>query len=245
MKKRIFDISNKTILVTGASSGIGKEIVHQLNTYNANIVITGRDPKKLNDTTYSVDGHNVIYSKALDLNDDDELEQFVLNMPKVDGVVFCAGIAEYFPIKLLNKNKIQKTLDTNFISQTQLTRLLIKYKKINPNGSLIYISSLSSYQGVSATASYAASKAALNAFMKVTASELSSQKIRANSLCPGIIQTPMGEMVTELNPEIEKEYPLGLGSPSDVAYACIFFLSDESKWITGSEIIMDGGLTLK
>jgi short-subunit dehydrogenase len=112
MKKRIFDISNKTILVTGASSGIGKEIVHQLNTYNANIVITGRDPKKLNDTTYSVDGHNVIYSKALDLNDIDALELFVSEIPNIDGVVFCAGIAEYTPIKLLNKNKIQKTLDT-------------------------------------------------------------------------------------------------------------------------------------
>jgi NAD(P)-dependent dehydrogenase (short-subunit alcohol dehydrogenase family) len=245
MKKHSFNISNKTILVTGASSGIGREIVYQLNSQNANIIITGRNQEKLNDTIFNIDGHNVIYSKALDLNNDEELEQFVLEMPKVDGVIFCAGIAEYTPIKLLNKNKIQKTLDTNFISQTQLTRLLIKSKKINPGGSLVYVSSLSSQQGVSATASYAASKAALNAFMRVTASELSPQKIRANSLCPGIIKTPMGTMVTELNPEIEKEYPLGLGNPSDVAYACIFFLSDESRWITGSELVIDGGLTLK
>jgi len=123
--------------------------------------------------------------------------------------------------------------------------LLLKNKKINPNSSLVYISSISSKQGVSATSSYAASKAALNAFMKVTASELASQGIRANSLCPGIIQTPMGNKITNLNPDIEKEYPLGLGTPEDVAYACLFFLSDASKWITGSELVMDGGLTLK
>lgn len=245
MKKHFFDLSNKTILVTGASSGIGREIVYQLNFQNANIVTTGRDSKKLNDTTFNVDGHNIIYSKALDLNNDDELEKFISEMPKVDGVVFCAGIAEYVPVKFLNKNKIQKTLDINFISQTQLTRLLIKYKKINPNGSLIYISSISSLQGISATASYAASKAALNAFMRVTASELAPQGIRANSLCPGIVKTPMGEMVSELNPEIEKEYPLGLGDPADIAHACVFFLSDKSRWITGSELVMDGGLTLK
>jgi NAD(P)-dependent dehydrogenase (short-subunit alcohol dehydrogenase family) len=245
MGKKLFDISNKTILVTGASSGIGKEIVNQLNSQNSNIIITGRSQDKLNDTIFSIDGHNVIYSKALDLNDIDALELFVSEIPNVDGVVFCAGIAEYTPIKLLNKNKIQKTLDTNFISQVQLTRLLIKYKKINPNGSLVYISSLASHQGVSATASYAASKAALNAFMKVTASELASQGIRSNALCPGIIKTPMGEMVTNLNPEIEQEYPLGLGIPSDIAYACMFFLSNESRWITGSELVIDGGLTLK
>lgn len=245
MKKNIFDISNKTILVTGASSGIGREIVYYLNSQNANIIVTGRDQEKLNNTLSNVDEHNIIYSKAFDLNNDEELDQFISEIPKVDGVVFCAGIAEYVPIKLLNKNKLQKTLDINFISQTQLTRLLIKAKKINSNGSLVYISSLSSQQGVSATASYAASKAALNAFMRVTASELAPQGIRANSLCPGIIKTPMGEMVTELNPEIEKEYPLGLGNPSDIANTCIFFLSDGSKWITGSELVIDGGLTLK
>jgi NAD(P)-dependent dehydrogenase (short-subunit alcohol dehydrogenase family) len=245
MKKKLFDLSNKTILVTGASSGIGKELVYQLNSQNANIIITGRDELKLNETLSNVDKHNIIYSKAIDLTNEEELDRFVLEIPKVDGVVFCAGIAEYTPIKLLTKTKIQKTLDINFISQAQLTRLIIKHKKINSNGSLVYISSLASQQGVSATASYAASKAALNAFMRVTASELSSQGIRANSLCPGIIKTPMGEMVVELNAEIEKEYPLGLGLPSDIAYASLFFLSNESRWITGSELVIDGGLTLK
>lgn len=245
MKKNIFDISNKTILVTGASSGIGKEIAHQLDKQNVNIVLTGRDPMKLKETIDNIEEHNVSYYKAIDLNNDEELDQFVNEIPKLDGVIFCAGIAEYIPVRLLSKSKIEKTLNTNFISQTQLTRLLIKYKKLNPNSSLVYISSLASKQGVSATSLYAASKAALNAFVKVTASELSPQSIRANSICPGIIKTPMGNEISQLNSEIEQEYPLGLGHPSDVAYACIFFLSDESRWITGSELIMDGGLTLK
>lgn len=243
MDNNIFDVSSKTILVTGASSGIGKAIAKKLVQCGANVILTGRNSEKLQSVVDEI-GTNVSYYLAIDVNDDIQLESLVKGMPDVNGVVFCAGIAEYIPSRILNKSKLQNTLDTNFISQTQLTRLLLKFKKLKSNSSLLYISSLAAKQGVIATAAYSASKAALSAYMRVIASELAHNGIRSNALCPGIISTDMGDSITNLNPDIASKYPLGLGTTDDVANTSIFFLSDASRWITGAELIMDGGLTL-
>jgi len=237
-------IKGKTILITGASSGIGREIAIQCHNNGAHVIITGRDLDRLKETSNKIlNGHYLSY--CYDLSIEENIVELVDKLPKVDGVVFCAGLVEYLPIKFINKNKIQNTFSLNFDSQVILTQQLIKHKKLNVNSSLVYISSISSKLGVGGTAMYAASKAALNAFMKVTASELANQKIRANSVCPGIITTPMGQKAQNMTQDISKDYPLGLGQPVDVAESCLFFLSDASKWITGSELIIDGGLTLK
>lgn len=241
----MFDVSAKTILITGASSGIGKDIAKKLVQYGAYVILTGRNHEKLESIVSEINSDNILYSKAIDLNNDSDLELFVKDIPQVDGVVFCAGIAEYVPTKFLNKTKMYKILETNFISQTYLTHLLIKNKKLINNGSLLYISSIASKQGVLATAAYSASKAALSAYMRVVAAELAIYKIRVNALCPGIVKTDMGDSITQLNPDLDTEYPLGLGTVDDISAASIFFLSDASRWITGTELIMDGGLTLK
>ena len=169
MESNIFDVSSKTILVTGASSGIGKAIAKKLVQHGANVILTGRNSEKLQSVVDSI-STNVSYYLAIDVNDNTQLESLVKSMPDVDGVVFCAGIAEYIPSRILNKSKLQTTLDTNFISQTQLTRLLLKFKKLKSNSSLLYISSLAAKQGVIATAAYSASKSALSAYMRVIAS---------------------------------------------------------------------------
>lgn len=238
--------NKKTILVTGASSGIGREVALQIASKGYNVILTGRNQDKLHDTLSAIDSSQVIYHESLDMNDDQLLSNFVNNIPhKIDGVVFCAGIAEYTPIRALSKSRLQRLMDTNFLSPAQLTTSLLQKKKLNQGSSLVYISSLSIKQGVMATSAYAASKAALSSFAKVAACELASMNIRVNTLCPGIVETPMGDMVTSMSDEVEREYPLGIGMPIDVAEACLFFLSDASRWITGSELIMDGGLTLK
>ena len=237
-------IKGKTILITGASSGIGREIAIQCYNEGAHVIITGRDTDRLKETnSHILNDYSLAY--CYDLSIEENIIELVDKLPKLDGVVFCAGLVEYLPIKFINKSKIQNTFSLNFDSQVILTQQLIKHKKLNVNSSLVYISSIASKLGVGGTAMYAASKAALNAFMKVTASELSSQKIRANSICPGIIETPMGNKAQNISHDISKDYPLGLGQPIDVAGPCIFFLSDKSKWITGTELIIDGGLTLK
>jgi NAD(P)-dependent dehydrogenase (short-subunit alcohol dehydrogenase family) len=237
----LFNIKGKTILVTGASSGIGKEIAIQCANEGANVIITGRDNNRLLETLNQISlGNSVI----CDLNNEEEITQLVQSLPELDGVVFCAGIVEFIPVRLINLKKINNIFTTNFNSQAILTQQLLKFKKIKPNSSLVYISSISSKVGVVGTALYASTKAALNAFVRVTASELSNQKIRVNSVCPGTVITPMGEKAINMSEGIENYYPLGLGKPIDVAGPSIFLLSDASKWITGTELVLDGGLTL-
>jgi NAD(P)-dependent dehydrogenase (short-subunit alcohol dehydrogenase family) len=237
-----FDITGKTILITGASSGIGKEIAIQCSNMGANIIAVGRNTSRLLELTSNQNG---ISTYQCDLSDDVSVSKLVDTIPNLDGVVFCAGIVEYLPIKFATKTKIQKIFSVNFDSQVILTQQLLKHKKLNNNSSLIYISSIASKLGVIGTSMYASSKAALNAFMKVTASEVAWKHIRANSICPGVVITPMGETAKSMSSELENDYPLGLGSVSDISGPCIFLLSDASKWITGTEFIIDGGLTLK
>lgn len=242
----LFDIEYKNILVTGASSGIGKEIAIKLNALGANVIITGRNEERLNETRDLLIYHLGIPAESYpcDLSKEDDIRKMVTELPQLDGVVFCAGVVEYYPIKFINSEKINNIFSVNLNSQIILTQQLTKNKKLKPNGSLVYISSIASKIGVAGTSLYAASKAGLNGFVKVAASELSNQKIRANSICPGIIQTPMTEKAQNVNSDLAKDYPLGLGETIDVVGPCIFLLSDASKWITGTELILDGGLTL-
>jgi len=238
----LFNIKNKKILITGASSGIGKEIAIQCSKEGAHLIITGRDTTRLEETNQLL---NDSKCKVCNMNNDADIIELVESLPELDGVVFCAGIMEYSPVKLINTKKINNIFSTNFNSQVILTQQLLKSKKLKGNSSLVYISSIASKIGVPGTALYASTKAALNAFIRVTASELASSRIRVNSICPGIIITPMGEMANDISDGIQNEYPLGYGQPSDVAGTSIFLLSEASRWITGTDLILDGGLTLK
>jgi NAD(P)-dependent dehydrogenase (short-subunit alcohol dehydrogenase family) len=238
----LFNVENKTILVTGASSGLGKELAIQLSKLGANIIITGRDKNRLEETLSQL--NNPFLSIPSDLSFEDDIIKLTQLLPTLDGVIFCAGIVEYAPVKLINSNRINNTMSINFNSQVLLTQQLIKQKKLNRNSSLIYISSIASKIGVAGTAIYAASKSALNAFVRVTATELSTQNIRVNSICPGIILTPMGEKAQSMSENVSKDYPLGLGTPKDIVGPCIFLLTEASRWVTGTEMILDGGLTL-
>jgi len=240
----LFSINEKYILVTGASSGIGREIAVRCAESGARLVITGRDQARLEETRQlmSGEGHTAI---ACDLAEEQNIQELVKQMPELNGAVFCAGVIEYNPVRFVNGNKIRNTFAVNFDSQVLLTQQLVKQKKVKNGSSLVYVSSIASQLGVAGTAMYAASKASLNAFVRVTASELAPQKIRANSICPGIVVTPMGEHAQDMSADLAKDYPLGLGQPVDVAAPCIFFLSEASRWITGTELVMDGGLTLK
>jgi NAD(P)-dependent dehydrogenase (short-subunit alcohol dehydrogenase family) len=239
----IFDIKNKVILITGASSGIGKELAIQCSKLGAKVIITGRNEERLKETISN--STNIEASYVVDLLSEDNIVNLVQQFPQLDGVIFCAGVVEYSAIKSINYKRINNIMSINFDSQVLLTQQLIKNKKLNHSSSLIYISSIASKIGVIGTAMYASSKSALNAFVRVAASELSSQNIRVNSICPGIILTPMGENAQSMNNNIEKDYPLGLGTTKDIIGPCVFLLSEAGRWITGTEMILDGGLTLK
>jgi NAD(P)-dependent dehydrogenase (short-subunit alcohol dehydrogenase family) len=244
----MFSLEGKTILVTGASSGIGRATAIMLAEHGAHLIITGRNSEKLNEvlTVLADDKHVAL---TYDLNVDEDISTLAKGVGQIDGLVHSAGIIDYTLYKNLNREKYDRMFNINFYSAIQLTNLLLKHKKINKAASLVYISSISSIFGVPATALYASSKAALNAAVKVLASELAPRRIRANTIMPGIVRTPMieeaaGMLDSESFELAEKAYPLGLGSPEDVASTCLFLLSDASKWMTGVSLLLDGGYSL-
>jgi NAD(P)-dependent dehydrogenase (short-subunit alcohol dehydrogenase family) len=247
--ENIFSLFGKTILVTGASSGIGRQIAITAAQMGAHVIITGRNSERLQETKSMISSNTV--SIVADLTKEEDLRSLVNEMPKLNGVVFCAGVVEYIPAKFISAEKLNTVFSINFNSQVLLTQQLIKSKKLEQASSLVYISSISSLIGVPATAMYAASKAALNSFVKVIAAELAGQKIRANAICPGLVKTPLLAGAAESNlsadtfTAAEKQYPLGLGEPQDVAGASIFLLSDAAKWMTGTAMVIDGGFTLQ
>ena len=169
-------------------------------------------------------------------------------MAPFDGVVFCAGINDFILTKFIKQDKINSMFQTNYFSQLILTQKLLKKKLVNKNASLVYISSLSSKLGVPGTLLYASSKAAINSAVKVIASELAPRGVRANSICPGIVKTEMLSS-TNIDEETfakqEADYPLGLGTPEDIGNAVLFLLSDGSRWLTGNNMVIDGGYSLK
>lgn len=239
-------VENKSILVTGASSGIGESIVKLLASSKAKIILTGRDESKLQKIISDLEGSDHKYFVA-DLEYESHLDELVVNLPKLDGIVFCAGYNEFIPIKFIKKEKADKIFNINYFASIYLLQKILSKKLLNNEASLVFISSISSILGVPATTLYAASKASINSTVKVLASELASQKIRVNSINPGIVLTAMldqGNINKDRLMEQERLYPLGFGKPEDVAHAVLFHLSSQSSWLTGNIMNLDGGFTL-
>ena len=242
-----FSLERKTILVTGASSGIGRGIAIECSKMGACLIITGRNQDRLNETLSLLqgDGHKSIIA---DLSNISDISSLVEQLPKLDGVVNNAGVNDKSLVKFISKDKIDKIYHTNFYAPVLIIQSLLKSKKINKYASLIFISSISSNYASASNALYASSKGAINSFAKSLAIEVAPQKIRVNVIQPGIIKTPILEAYS-LKEELDsfiKSCPLGtLGTPEDIAYCGIYLLSDASKWVTGSIITVDGGITLK
>lgn len=250
MSSNPFTLANKTILITGASSGIGKEVAISSSKMGATIVITGRNENRLKNTFENLQGKNHQYIQA-DLTNDNDISKIINAVGPLNGVVHCAGILQPFPIKFIQQKQIDTMFKINYNAVVLLTSKLFKHKKILDNASFVFISSISGnsrpYFG---GALYAGSKAAIEAFSRGLAFENAGQKIRSNCISPAIIKTPIFDeyigtiTVDDHIKEYEKQYPLGFGEPVDVANAAIFLLSDASRWITGSTIVMDGGLMI-
>lgn len=243
-----FHLHNKTILITGASSGIGREAAITCVNMGASVIITGRNENQLNQTLKLLSGssHQAV---VCDLLKTEELDQLVSNIPNIDGFVNCAGVVNPFPIGFLNKEKIDETMLPNFYLAVELTNQMFRKKKVNKASSFVFLSSISSQHPHKGSSIYSASKAAIEAFSKTIAVEYAHQMIRSNCIAPALIQTKMLDEAFKNLPEDqykkEKEkYPFGIGQTVDVANLIVFLLSSGSKWITGQTIKMDGGLLL-
>ena len=243
-----FSLENKTILVTGASSGIGKAIAIECSKMGAKVVVTGRNEQRLQETYGQLEGTHPAYIVA-DLSKKEDIETLAKQIDSLNGLVNCAGLTIPKPFKFLQEEDIQEVMTVNFNAPLLLTQLLVKKKKLQKAASIVFISSISgikvSYIGNSI---YSASKGAINGFCKGLALELAPQQIRVNTVIPGMVETNIvsGGEVTQEQMEADKQkYPLKrYGKPEEVAYAVVYLLSDASSWVTGSNLLIDGGYTL-
>lgn len=242
-----FTLLGKTILVTGASSGIGRSIAIESSKMGAKVVITGRNEERLKDTYSQLEGNDHEFVVA-DLSLKEDIERLHKELPVIDGLVNCAGLTIPKPFKFLSENDLKSVMEVNFEAPFFLTKNIVKAKKISKGGSIVFISSISGVKvSYVAGSIYSASKGAINGLCKGLAVEL-APNIRVNTVIPGMIYTNIlsgGEISDQQLGDDIQRYPLKrYGKPEEVAYAVIYLLSDASSWTTGSNVLIDGGYTL-
>ncbi|MHB8258778.1 MAG: SDR family NAD(P)-dependent oxidoreductase [Bacteroidia bacterium] len=243
------DLKGKHILITGASSGIGRQAAIDVSNLGAQLTITGRNIIELKNTYAQLSGENQLMVEC-DLTKSNEVKKLSTELKTLDGIVHCAGIVKAVPAKFINEQQIDDVFSINFKSVVLLNAQLLQQKKISNKASIVLISSISTLHPYFGGSIYIASKAALEGYGKTLALELSPKKIRINILQPALVKTPIYTATIEAasSPEemkkYENQYPFGIGETQDISNAICYLLSEKSKWITGTCLQMDGGLTL-
>ena len=238
----IFRLDRATILVTGASSGIGRACAVEFARMGASVILTGRNVERLNEVMMELpgEGHKIIVA---DLQEEEQLNSLAEACPSLNGVTHCAGIHGVSPMHLVQRAMIEGVFKTNYFAPILLTQRLLRKKKINTGGSIVFMSSIAAKTGKVGVGPYSGSKAALIGSMRPLALEVAKHGIRVNAICPGIVVTPLFKGQEDwLSDEIASGYPLGLGKPEDIAYAGVFFMSRASSKITGTAFSIDGGV---
>lgn len=239
-----FTLEGKTILVTGASSGIGRGIAIACSKMGATVIINGRNEQRLAETMTEMQGEENL-SLAADLSDSNSLTGMVSRLPKLDGIVHCAGIGQRVLCKQLQEDDLDTMMDVNFKAPVMLQTEILKQKKINKGASIVFIASIASDSPSIGNAVYSASKGAIISYANCLALELAPRQIRVNCILPAMIWTDLilkGGITEEELKEDEKKYPLKrYGKPEDIANLSIYLLSNAAAWMTGSSIKITGG----
>lgn len=246
----LMNFDSRFILVTGAGSGIGQSTSIILSELGAQVILLDISKEGL-DKTFSEmhgEGHK---SYVVDLSDIDSIaslsKQIVEENGPIDGLVHCAGISSRKPLNVLKKDGFSKVMDINFYSFVELVKQFSKKGRFNDGGSIVVMSSISSIKGYKAKTEYCVSKAAVDAFVRCMALELAYRGIRVNSVMPAVVNTPLAYKAQLLNDAMnvsEMEAPLGRTEPDEVANVICFLLSNATKTITGTHILIDGGISL-
>ena len=243
----IIDLSNKNYIVTGAGSGIGRETAKVLSEQGAKVIMLDLNQEGLEETQSLLHGMGHL-CKTCDLTDFEILPELVKKIleqcDSIDGLVHCAGISSRKPLNVLKAGGFSKVMDVNFYSFVELVRLSTKKKYFNDGGSIVVMSSISSIRGYKAKSEYCVSKAAVDAFVRCMALELADRKIRVNSIMAAEVLTPLALKARETNAKVgvsDFNAPLGPSNPNEVANTIAFLLSDATKTITGTSILIDGG----
>lgn len=259
MEYNPFNLSGKRILITGASSGIGRATAIECSKLGATVVITGRDEERLNETLRLMSRADAL-NEPLALNDGKHLaipadlttaegiQAIASHSDKLDGVVLNAGINLMAPIYFLKEEDVNQVFATNTLAPMHLMQALLKARKINAKASLVFTSSIDAVNPDVSSSAYAASKAALTSFMRSCAKELAPRQIRANAIQPGLAETGMMHNGMVADEDLEKNKELYLlkryARPEEIAWAIIYLLSDASAFVTGSVLTIDGGISI-
>ena len=239
-----FSLEGKIILVTGASSGIGRGIAVTCSKMGATVIINGRNKERLQETLSQMAGEGHIVAIG-DLTDSASLIEMVGNIPKLDGVVQCAGMGQRKSCKDLHLEDVNQVMDVNFKAPVMLQAELLRQKKINKGASIVFVASIASWSPSFGNSVYSASKGAIISYANCLALELAPRKIRVNCISPAMVWTDliMAEGIDEEQlKEDEQRYPLKrYGQPDDIANLAVYMLSGASSWMTGSNIKISGG----
>ncbi len=247
-----FTLEGKTILVTGASSGIGRQCAIDCSKMGANVIAIGRDQKRLDSVIADTEGASACYS--YDLQNIEGIEELILKIVvshgKLDGFIHAAGIEVTNPVKLSKPEEYESLYRVNCMSAFEIVKNLCGIKTFNKGGSIVLIGSISGVIARKGLSAHAASKGALMSAARVMALEMAHREIRVNTVSPGTILTPMMQNVLVAMKEDDRSkrvdgFPLGLGQTTDISSACIYSLSNASRWVTGQNIIVDGGYSIQ
>lgn len=243
-----FSLKGKSVLVTGASSGIGQKTAIECSRLGAKVIVTARNEIRLRETLAQMqgDGHCLVLA---DLTNQEQVGNLAAQINSLDGIVLCAGKGMTLPFQFCTREKYDELFDVNYFAPVELLRLLVKKKKLCQNASVVFVSSIGGNESFNlGNGIYGATKAALSSTMKFCAKELASKKIRVNAVEPGMINTNLiqdGAISEEQLRSDMQQYPLGrYGETEDVAWGIVYLLSDASSWVTGHELIIDGGKTI-
>jgi len=239
-----FTLTGKTILVTGASSGIGRGIAVACSRMGATVVVNGRNQGKLKETLSQMDGGGHVMS-ACDLKDVEAVKIMVANLPGLDGIVHCAGIGDRVLCKNVTEENLDRIMAVNYKAPVMLQTEILRQKKIKKGSSIVFVASIASDSPSIGNSLYAASKGALVSYANCLQLEMAPRQIRVNCVSPAMVWTDLvikgGVTEEELRLD-EQKYPLKrYGTPEDIANLAVYLLSDASAWMTGSNIRITGG----
>lgn len=244
-----FSLDGKTILITGASSGIGRATAIECAAMGASCcVLVARKEEALCQTASLMNQECEIMVRVCDVSDVQAVDEMVRALPRLDGVVCNAGVNKMQPVQFCNESDIERIFTVNCFSPMWLLKQLVRKKRLNKPSSVVFTASISGHTNVSpANGVYGASKSALSAYMKYAALELASKGVRCNAVHPGRVETPLIHAITDedaIKADLHK-YPLGrYADPKEIAWSIVYLLSDAAAWITGSNLLIDGGRSL-
>ena len=248
-----FSLENKTILITGASSGIGRQCAIDCSKMGAKIVLVARNEERLNETLSMMEGNGHVVC-SYDLANLDGiggmLAGIVSKVGKINGFIHAAGIEMTKPVKLLSSKDYENVFKVNTLSGFEFIHHLANIKNMEKCGSIVLIASITGVIGRGCVSAYAASKGAMISACRTMALEFSKKEIRVNCISPGTVLSPlMQNYLATLDEDARAKrvdgFPLGLGQTTDISNACIYLLSDASRWVTGQNLIVDGGYTVR